>query len=146
MTTISEYHLLVNPTSGSGKGIKIARTAKQSIEKQNKKAYLYESKFRGHITNIIQTLAPTLAEAEHRDELILVIGDDGTISEAINALGDQYASIPLAFIPSGSGNDFSRGISISRNPTKALEQILNASKPKQIDVMVYTNNHTGQKK
>lgn len=146
MTTINEYHLLVNPNSGSGKGIKIAHKAKKHFEKQGKKAHLYESQYQGHLTNIILTLAPTLTEAEHRDELIVVIGGDGTISEAINALGDQYASIPLAFIPSGSGNDFSRGISISRNPKKALEQILNASKPKQIDVIVYTNNQTGEKR
>src|SRR5690606_16403728 len=98
MTTINEYHLLVNPNSVSVNGIKIHHTAKKHIEKQGKKADLYEGQYQGHISNIILTLAPTLTEADHRDELIVVIGGDGTISEAINALGEQYASIPLAFI------------------------------------------------
>lgn len=145
MTTINEYHLLVNPNSGSGKGMKIAHGAKKTLEKQGKKVHLYETEYRGHITSIILALAEKLAEASIQDELILIIGGDGTISEGISALGEQYASIPIAFISSGSGNDFSRGISVSQNAKKALQQILRAKKPKSIDIIVYTNNRTGEK-
>ncbi|MBM6613586.1 diacylglycerol kinase family lipid kinase [Desemzia sp. RIT804] len=142
MSTIKEFHLIVNPHSGSGKGGKIGKQVKQYLEQKNKVVYVHESQYAGHTTKIAADLAQKIAQHSIQDSLIIVIGGDGTIHESLNGLGERYASIPLGYIPSGSGNDFARGAGISHHPKKALEQILAASEPKELDVLSFLDAPT----
>lgn len=78
-----------------------------------------------------------LNEKKH---LLLIIGGDGTLNEALVGLGEEQKNIPLAYIPAGSGNDFAKGVSISNNVNEALEQILNCKEPKKIDILRFHEN------
>ena len=46
--------------------------------------------------------------AEEDDLLVIACGGDGTIHEVANALAES--STPLAVIPLGTGNDFTRSV------------------------------------
>lgn len=145
MSTIQKFHLIINPLSGSGNGDKIGKKVKHYLEQKNKVVYVHESQYAGHITEITADIAQKIEQQSIRDSLIIVIGGDGTIHESLNGLGERYVSIPLGYIPSGSGNDFARGAGISHHPKEALEQILAATEPKELDVLAFTDISTQHK-
>lgn len=145
MSVINEFHLIINPHSGSGKGDKIGKQIKQYLEQKNKVVYVHKSQYAGHTTKIAAELAQKIKQQSIQESLIIVIGGDGTIHESLMGLGERYASIPLGYIPSGSGNDFARGAGISHHPKKALEQILSATEPKELDVLAFMDIPTQRK-
>lgn len=145
MSTIKKIHLIVNPYSGSGKGASIGLKVKHYLEAQQYVVSIYESQYAGHTTKITADLAQQIEKDSSNSSLIIVIGGDGTIHECLNGLGERYASTPLGYIPSGSGNDFARGAGISHQPKKALQQILAAVEPKELDVLSFTDTASHQK-
>lgn len=62
---------------------------------------------------------------------IVAVGGDGTANEVINGLHD-YANIRFGYIPTGSGNDLARGLSLPTDPQEALFAILHPSKVRRI--------------
>lgn len=142
MGTINEFHLLVNPTSGSGKGKRIGEKIQLYLEQKGKTVHLHESQYAGHTTKIAAELAQHIQSTNSKDHLIVVIGGDGTIHQALMGLSEEYAAIPLGFVPSGSGNDFARGIGISLDPKEAVNQILAAEQSTEIDVLRFWDETT----
>lgn len=69
--------------------------------------------------------------------ILVVLGGDGTLHNVINSLLPYDSTIPLSYIPCGSGNDFARGVGLSRNIDKALHQILRTRRPKEIQTIHY---------
>jgi len=114
------YVFIVNPVAGNGR-------AKRIIEKLMK-TNIYKSIH----TTIHMTLgeghAGTLAAelttaADVPITCIIVIGGDGTFHEVVNGLPEK-SSIPLTFIPGGSGNDFARGVGIKGSPEHILSRAI----------------------
>ncbi|RPF57081.1 diacylglycerol/lipid kinase family protein [Aquisalibacillus elongatus] len=75
-------------------------------------------------------------EATHFS-LIIIYGGDGTVHLAINELGKMDAPPPLAVLPGGTCNDFSRSISIPQNLKKAAQTIM-SNKIRNVD-LAYVN-------
>lgn len=92
-----------------------------------------------HATYLAKKAADRLAGQP--EEIVLVIGGDGTLHETLNGLMQSEQNrrnpLPLAYIPSGTGNDFARGYGINSDPIKALDQVLTASESKLITVGHY---------
>lgn len=63
---------------------------------------------------------------------IVAVGGDGTVNEIAFGLIEEEKGI-LGILPSGTGNDLARSLSIPLEPEKALDNILNG-KSKTIDV------------
>ncbi len=73
---------------------------------------------------------------------IIAVGGDGTINEIVNGIMNSKLNndVILAFIPSGSGNDFVRTIGIPKNYEKAIKLIKeNFQKP--VDVGQLNNQY-----
>ncbi len=67
-------------------------------------------------------------------DLLIVVGGDGTVHEAVNGLlVSKNQETALAVIPSGSGNDFAKMIGMPKNISLAVEKILEG-KVKYVDV------------
>lgn len=95
------------------------------------------SQYAGHTTYLAKQYIKNIQDFDQ--PVILVIGGDGTLHEALNgALSiDQTPPVPMAYIPAGSGNDFARGLGMSAKPTVALRQILDCRQPTMINIGRY---------
>ena len=73
----------------------------------------------GHATDLARKIS-SLPE----DRIYLItVGGDGTLNEVINGITD-FSRIVLGILPIGSGNDFARGMGISKDTLSNLEQML----------------------
>lgn len=113
------YYFIVNISGGSGK---VKKTWIQVRDELNKREIQYKA-FRTKSPKHAKTLAGKISELEDNDIHLVVIGGDGTINEVINGIRN-FDRITFSVIPSGSGNDFARGLGISKDPVEALDRIL----------------------
>ncbi|MUK86793.1 YegS/Rv2252/BmrU family lipid kinase [Ornithinibacillus sp. L9] len=113
------YIFIVNLMAGHGRGRRIFNKIQNSKLYQELQSSYYVTEYEGHAENIAQQLSKqNLVNLQ----AIIVIGGDGTLHEVMN--GIQDLSLPVAFIPGGSGNDFARGLSIKVNPVEILQDIV----------------------
>lgn len=141
------YHLLINQASGSGHGAKVGERILQLV-REKKFAYdVYPTEYAGHELEIAQKLAEEVlvpwnedSQTQYQDRpfpLLVVIGGDGTLHQVLNQFLHLQVTFPVAYIPAGSGNDFARGIGLSREPEKAFWSIAKANAPTDVNVLVY---------
>lgn len=119
------FVVVINPTSGNGKGGKVWNKVKPLLEKKGISFEAYVSKEKGDISRFV-------AKLDRADKLI-VIGGDGTLHEVLNGLSKNH-EIAIGYIPAGSGNDFARSLNIPLAYEKALECILRGEE-KKLDVL-----------
>lgn len=112
---MSEPVFLVNPASGNGSTgrdwAKIEETARQV-------GLAGEARFSRAPGEMIDLAARA---ADQGAELLVVIGGDGTVNEAVNGvLRSRRDSIELAVVPRGTGDDFARTFRIPTELGAAL--------------------------
>ena len=114
--------LIVNPHATSTTRPRrdvIVRALASAVELE-----IVETRYRGHATG----LASGAASAGH--ELVITLGGDGTVNEAVNGLlrRAQGRSAPpppaLAALPGGSANVFIRALGLPPDPVDAAGQVL----------------------
>lgn len=110
------YYILANPNAGSRKGERSLKLLLPYLEKEGLSYKLFATEHTGQEASFIQKI---LEEKSTEDKLI-ILGGDGTISLALNALPDD---LPFGYIPSGSGNDFARSLGLSFDPIQAFKNI-----------------------
>lgn len=93
----------------------------------------------GHATEI----ARNISSLPEDDIKIVIVGGDGTINEVLNGITD-FSRVKMGLIPTGSGNDFTRGMKLPRhNQKKALDIILKSKGDTKIDLGRSTVLSTG---
>jgi YegS/Rv2252/BmrU family lipid kinase len=80
---------------------------------------VYPTKARGDATK----RASLISENEY--DIIVVCGGDGTLNEVITGLMQAGVNCRLGYIPSGTLNEWSSGLNISRNIPQAARDIVN---------------------
>ncbi len=101
---MQNIRLIVNPSSGRGRGSAVAKQASQLLDKQ------------GVTHEVMYSRSPDdparLARESVRDGATAVvgIGGDGLVSQVASEL--VKTDTPLGIIPAGRGNDFARGLGI----------------------------------
>lgn len=136
---IAEYNIIINELAGSGYGKTVWETVKPILEERQIPFDYQISEYAGHTTRLAAQYAESLQRKPGVVAILLVIGGDGTLNEALNGLMQvpQTDPIPLAYIPGGSGNDFARGLGMATNPEIALAQILNNMRARPLNVGYY---------
>jgi diacylglycerol kinase (ATP) len=118
---MTKLYFIVNPKAGNGK----ARLIWSSVEKQLATEKINHESFftdrSGHATVIAKKI---LESTDEKLVTIIVVGGDGTINEVVNGIGNHSSRARIGVIPGGSGNDFTRGYGIPRNPEAALPFLL----------------------
>lgn len=66
--------------------------------------------------------------------LLVVVGGDGTVHEAVNGLPDAPPIPRLGLVPAGTGNDFSRALGLPAGPGAALE-VLRGEDVRRVDIL-----------
>lgn len=129
------YHIIINPASRSGRGLKIW---KKQIEPALKEEHIiyksYLSKKAGDVSAIAEKISHSVSNAAPLH--IIVIGGDGTVNEVLQGITDPSGLI-LGYIPAGSGNDLARDLKLPKAPLDALHSILHG-KPTCMDLGTVT--------
>ncbi len=115
------YYFIVNPHSRSGKGRQIWNRLKEVLDHNEILYEAFLTEGRGHARKIAASLSVSCAEQENT--ILIAVGGDGTLNEVVEGL-DISSHITLGYIATGSGNDFSRGMKLPKNPERALQRIL----------------------
>lgn len=112
--------IIINPKAG--------RTTEYQTAEYLRKAL----KHHGYESRILITAAPGNAElivsarADQYD-LILCSGGDGTLNEIVNGLKPINCPPPISYIPSGTTNDFAKGLGLSKDYRDAIDSIVSGS-------------------
>lgn len=123
------YYFIVNYNGGSGRAKRTWNRVHYLLKAKGIEYKAYVTKRPGHAGE----LAKKISELPEKDIRLVVVGGDGTINEVLNGI-DDYSNIRFGIIPTGSGNDFSRGIGVPKDTDKALDIILNSVEGKTIDI------------
>ena len=111
--------LIVNPCSGRAKMHTELFKVIEILSAGGFSVTVYPTKFKGDATEYIATL-------EDGDfETAVVCGGDGTLNEVITGIMNKGLNIKLGYIPSGTLNEWSSGLKISRNIETAAADIIN---------------------
>jgi YegS/Rv2252/BmrU family lipid kinase len=116
-----QYFVVVNPLSGGGRSQKLwpQIEAKLKAESLN-----YTHKFTERAFHAYSIVQEAIA-AGHR--IILVVGGDGSLNEAANAIFDQTAVNPsevkLGLISVGTGNDWGKTMQVPADFNKCIDII-----------------------
>lgn len=121
---------VVNPVSGHGRGRSVWTRLQKTLDGRGIE---YAVRF---------TAGPADAWAIAREwasdgrfSAVVAVGGDGTLHETANGLYEAGTDTPLGYIPSGSGNDFARGMGLPADPLAALEVVLARPRLRRIDVI-----------
>ena len=133
------YYFIVNPKSSSGKGLKIWRKVADIMQGQQVDYQVFFTKGPGHATELATTLCTS-----HTPCTIVAVGGDGTANEVINGLCN-YRDIRFGYIPTGSGNDLARGLSLPVTPAEALSAILNPTSIQYLSVGINESESDSRK-
>ena len=126
------YYFIVNEHGGSGKSASSSLwdEIKSALQAKGVRYKAFVPQYAGHAT----VLARQISEEADDDIRIVIVGGDGTINEVINGIL-SFERVKLGLIPSGSGNDFARGLGIPRhNAEKALDMILESESGTPVDL------------
>lgn len=111
--------LIVNPCSGRAKMKNELLEVVSIFSSGGYEVTVYPTKERTDATKKVETLS------EDDYDIIVVCGGDGTLNEVITGLMNSSLNITLGYIPSGTLNEWSSGLNISKSIPTAAKDILN---------------------
>lgn len=113
--------LIVNPKSGRAK-MRSELLQVTEILSEKYDVTVYTTKCRCDATERVKRIE------ENEFSIIVVCGGDGTLNEVITGLMQANKKITLGYIPSGTLNEWSSSLGISRTISSAASDILNGKK------------------
>ena len=117
--------VIVSASAGSGAGRGLEAALHSLLSPHVKPHFLYPSgleELHREIDSVVRSGTRRLA----------VAGGDGTLHRVVNALGD--APVVVAPLPTGSGNDFCRGIGLTTRLVSAVDALL-GGKTRRVDLI-----------
>ena len=107
--------VLANPTARSGTAVRAAERAIGRLRERASEIEVHSGAVRADATESL------IRMRDDRPDAVVVIGGDGTVHLAVNALAGS--GVPLAVIPVGTGNDFAKDLGIPRDPEVAADVV-----------------------
>lgn len=136
-------HFIVNPVSRSGKGLRLWKRKIEPALVSKKILYDVEfSKEHGDVTKICSKISEK-SSAEEKC-IIVILGGDGTLNDAVQGI-QNFETVMIAYIPTGSSNDFARSMKISKSVKKCLKKIISAKEPVELDLGEVSTEKTKRK-
>ena len=121
-----EITVLVNPTSGGGRGARLAGPVTERLKGAGLDARWEAGRDAAESAELARR-----AVARGVDALV-VVGGDGMIHLALQAVAGT--STPLGIVPAGSGNDLARALSLPRKDPLAAVDLVIAGQHRAIDL------------
>lgn len=125
------FYFIVNPHSRSGQGRRIWKKAKEYLLKENVEYKVFFTEYTGHARELARQIGGLCLPCT-----LTVLGGDGTLNEVINGLAslEDFSHITLGYLPTGSGNDFARGLGISSDVPACMKAVLAPSAFAMVDL------------
>lgn len=108
---------IYNQTAGQANTEKALASVLPVISVQVKQLNVIQTEREGETTKLCR-------EWGENTDLIIVLGGDGTVHEAINGIAELEKRPILGILPGGTCNDFSRMLGIPQNLTKAAKSLM----------------------
>lgn len=129
--------LIINPTSGRGMIKDYLLLIIKELSLAGYEVVVYPTKSKNDATN-------KMKEAKSYD-LIVASGGDGTLNEVITGLIKANANTPIAYIPTGTTNDFATTLGIPKNIRELLNYVQRVKLPLLISGSLMKDTlHTSQ--
>lgn len=122
------YYFILNPSSHSRGSRSVWRRIRAILKSRGTDYKVFAT----HTAGQARDIAARVTEKDPQ-ATVVAVGGDGTIHDILCGL-HNVSTIRFGVIPSGSGNDFARGMGISQDPEKALATILDSQKTVLMDV------------
>lgn len=126
------YHIIMNPSSKSGKGLSVWQTLESILSAKDVPYKLYESTYTGHVTELTRQITST-----GQAVTLIILGGDGTVNEALQGIED-FEKVSIGYIPTGSSNDLARALKLTHKPEELLLQILEGTHAHMVDLGILT--------
>lgn len=130
ISVTAKYTFLINPESSSGNGNRVWNIVERELKKRSIE---YDVIFT--TPDCGATDAAFKLTSDNECHTLIVLGGDGTIDEVVNGV-NYLEKLTLGYIPTGSGNDFTRALNLPTDPLTALDVILNHGRTVNIDIGV----------
>ena len=127
------YYFILNPSSQSSGSRSIWNRLATILKEKNISYKVYATTYPGHGTDLARKISTADPYAT-----IVAIGGDGTVHDIFCGL-TNISTITFGLIPSGSGNDFARGMHITSDTDRAIAQILDPQQHMKIDIGTITD-------
>ena len=136
--TAGRILVIINPSACRGRGVRAWSRVRDTVASRGLTFTEAITERRMHAWEI----ARDAASKEYT--LIVVVGGDGTVNEAINGLMQipQSTRPALAVLPAGTGNDFARAIGTPRRAELAVQALVNGTR-KRVDVGQVNDRYFG---
>ena len=107
-----KHYLVVNPVSGTRKGVKKAMVIQKLLRKYSIDSKIIQSSYKGEIEKITRELA-------NKEKCrFYSVGGDGTLNDIVTGIIGTDSEIVV--IPAGTGNDFARTVSDYKSMRKIV--------------------------
>ena len=103
-----DYIFIVNPKSRTGQGELLWSQLEPELKKRR---VSYEVRMTGRKKDAERIATEITADEE--EHTMIVLGGDGSLNEVINGIKNP-SKVTLGYIPTGSSNDFARGMGIRK--------------------------------
>ena len=131
---MSRTLLVINPTSGGGKGKKIGNQVSKILKMRG---IAFEEILEQSQLETVEVLRSSIALGNL--EKVILVGGDGLVHLAIQVLAKS--DIPVIVIPAGTGNDFVRAQNFPLdNPIEILDYSYSC-KPKSVDLGMVSSQY-----
>lgn len=130
------YYFIVNKSSKTGRGGDQWSELESILIEHQVDYEVYFTEYEGHATE--------LAKAAYKREGHInlgVVGGDGTLNEVLNGIED-FERTDFCYVPSGSANDFAKGVGIKGTSKEVLKRIITNEEVKLLDLGEVTYNGT----
>ncbi|HVC28253.1 MAG TPA: diacylglycerol kinase family protein [Gammaproteobacteria bacterium] len=119
--------LIINPAAGRGAGQKLSAAIVSHLAQLDIAVQPFYSDSPGGVTRLVKQ------QLHVQPEMLIVAGGDGSVHEAVNGWMQAGGGVPLAVIPIGTGNDFSKMLAAGPDWRAACQSIANR-KTREVDV------------
>lgn len=128
-------HIIYNDKSGYGQSQTYIQQLSRKFKEVEMTVHLYS------ILNDLSQLAEKIQTNDDKNQSILLIGGDGSLHHLLNYLYQQELTIPIAIIPTGTGNDFSKTWQKSFTLDRFISKCMNGNLSYNEVPMVHWHNH-----
>ena len=138
------YYFIINPHSRSGHGLEVWQKADAILQEKGVEYTTYFTEYTGHADRIAAHIAEQ-SSVGGTSCTLSVVGGDGTLNEVINGLVKKdFSHITLGYIPTGSGNDFARGLGLPTEVSACIEAILSPKACTLTDIGMAVSKETSR--